>query len=255
MKGPLQRLLGLALISLLSGTVLADVIADSVEDFSGVQGQDDWFYGYYRVDVGDSPTVPSSFREAENFNMDFANLWSLVGTGDWLGIGATNQHPHRPGAGRNTAGEYWATRRWVSDFDGDIQITGLIDEGNLGGDGVIVGLYIDGIDFGQWDLLSVTNSMIPLDIAATVSIGTTIDLTVAPKADIFFDGTLVDLVITSELLCVADLNQDCVLDFFDISAFLTAFGEMDPIADFNDDGSFDFFDISAFLTEFSSGCP
>lgn len=247
--------MGIAVIGLMSGIASADVLADSVEEFSGVQGQDDWYYGYYRVDAGDSPTVPGSFREAENFNMDFANLWSLAGTGDWLGIGEDNQHPHRPGAGRNTVGVYWATRRWVSDFAGDIEITGFVDEADLGGDGVVVRLYIDGIKFGQWDLLSVTNSMIDFTISTTVSIGSTVDMTVDPKNDILFDGTSVELSITGEFECPADLNGDCVLDFFDISAFLAAFSSSDPIADINEDGSFDFFDISAFLTEFSSGCP
>jgi len=55
--------------------------------------------------------------------------------------------------------------------------------------------------------------------------------------------------------CPADLTGDGVLDFFDISAFLTAFANQDPEADFSDDGVFDFFDISAFLTAFSAGCP
>lgn len=55
--------------------------------------------------------------------------------------------------------------------------------------------------------------------------------------------------------CPADLTGDGVLDFFDISAFLTAFGNQDPIADFSNDGSFDFFDISAFLAAYSTGCP
>jgi len=53
----------------------------------------------------------------------------------------------------------------------------------------------------------------------------------------------------------ADLTGDGTLDFFDISAFLTAFGNQDPVADFTNDGVFDFFDISAFLTAFSAGCP
>jgi len=53
----------------------------------------------------------------------------------------------------------------------------------------------------------------------------------------------------------ADLNQDGILDFFDISAFLASFSAHDPIADFTADGQFDFFDISAFLTAFSAGCP
>ena len=55
--------------------------------------------------------------------------------------------------------------------------------------------------------------------------------------------------------CPADLNGDGQLDFFDVSAFLSAFGMMDPIADFSQDGNFDFFDVSAFLQLFGQGCP
>jgi len=60
---------------------------------------------------------------------------------------------------------------------------------------------------------------------------------------------------TTPPACPPDLNYDGSLNFFDISAFLTAFNIQNPIADFNDDGSFNFFDISAFLTAFSAGCP
>ena len=55
--------------------------------------------------------------------------------------------------------------------------------------------------------------------------------------------------------CRADLDQNGVLDFFDVSRFLVALNNNDPIADFNDDGTNDFFDISAFLTDFVEGCP
>ena len=55
--------------------------------------------------------------------------------------------------------------------------------------------------------------------------------------------------------CVADLNGDGTLDFFDVSAFLNAFNASDPIADLDGNGSFDFFDISTFLNAFSAGCP
>ncbi len=55
--------------------------------------------------------------------------------------------------------------------------------------------------------------------------------------------------------CLADLTGDGALDFFDISAFLTAFSAMEPIADFTGDGAWDFFDISAFLSAFGAGCP
>ena len=55
--------------------------------------------------------------------------------------------------------------------------------------------------------------------------------------------------------CPADLTNDGSLDFFDISAFLSAFAAMSPAADFTADGSWNFFDVSAFLTAFSQGCP
>jgi len=45
------------------------------------------------------------------------------------------------------------------------------------------------------------------------------------------------------------------LNFFDISAFLSAFSDNDPSADITGDGTYNFFDISAFLSIFSAGCP
>ena len=68
-----------------------------------------------------------------------------------------------------------------------------------------------------------------------------------------------DVAITTEFVedtgCPADLNGDGMLNFFDVSEFLTAYNGMDPAADFNDDGVFNFFDVSAFLTDFNAGCP
>ena len=60
---------------------------------------------------------------------------------------------------------------------------------------------------------------------------------------------------TKAATCPADLNGDGVLNFFDVSAFLNAFGAMEPVADFNGDGMFNFFDVSAFLNSFGAGCP
>jgi hypothetical protein len=55
-------------------------------------------------------------------------------------------------------------------------------------------------------------------------------------------------------VCLADLSTDGVLNFFDVSVFLSAFSNQDPIADFTGDGVFNFFDVSAFLTAFAAGC-
>ena len=75
------------------------------------------------------------------------------------------------------------------------------------------------------------------------------------------NASLTDLMIeTAERLntpfCGAgDMDENGVLDFFDVSAFLGSFGKSDPRADFTGDGRFDFFDISAFLSAYSAGCP
>lgn len=55
--------------------------------------------------------------------------------------------------------------------------------------------------------------------------------------------------------CGADLNNDGVLNFFDVSAFLSAFAAQEPPADLNNDGVYNFFDVSTFLSLFAQGCP
>ena len=55
--------------------------------------------------------------------------------------------------------------------------------------------------------------------------------------------------------CLADWNNDGLLDFFDVLAFLADFTAMNPNADINNDSVWDFFDVLAFLQAFSDGCP
>ena len=45
------------------------------------------------------------------------------------------------------------------------------------------------------------------------------------------------------------------LDFFDVSAFVSAYASQDLSADLNNDGSFDFFDVSSFVNTYAAGCP
>ncbi len=55
--------------------------------------------------------------------------------------------------------------------------------------------------------------------------------------------------------CLADMNGDGALDFFDVSTFLTLYTTQQSSGDLNADGSWDFFDVSTFLTAFNAGCP
>lgn len=56
------------------------------------------------------------------------------------------------------------------------------------------------------------------------------------------------------LTCDADLSGDGVIDFFDVSAFLSYFSAQDVRGDLNNDGVFNFFDVSVFLQLYSQGC-
>jgi hypothetical protein len=93
--------------------------------------------------------------------------------------------------------------------------------------------------------------------AEFVATSSTVEISIKNVSGITFpnDFMLDDLTLVDTTPCLPDLNNDGTLDFFDVSAFLTAFGAGDLVADFNDDGSLDFFDVSAFLAAYGAGCP
>jgi len=68
-------------------------------------------------------------------------------------------------------------------------------------------------------------------------------------ADILIEGT------GGENPCPADLNNDGLLDFFDLQQFLNWYSAGDIRADLAPDGVLDFFDLQAFLNLYSAGCP
>jgi hypothetical protein len=70
------------------------------------------------------------------------------------------------------------------------------------------------------------------------------------------NGTIGVFVATPNTdVCTADFNGDGVLDFFDVSQFVSDFAPNNPNADLNNDGLFNFFDVSAFIQAFGAGCP
>lgn len=55
--------------------------------------------------------------------------------------------------------------------------------------------------------------------------------------------------------CRVDFNNDTLVNFFDISEFITAFQTPQVSADFNNDGQLNAFDIFDFIGAFNTGCP
>jgi len=54
--------------------------------------------------------------------------------------------------------------------------------------------------------------------------------------------------------CLVDLNQDGVLNFFDIAIYLDRFTMNDPLVDLKNDGELNFFDLSVLIDAFANGC-
>ncbi len=67
-------------------------------------------------------------------------------------------------------------------------------------------------------------------------------------------GASVAQFVPTERVCRADVNDDGILDFFDVLFFLTAFSSQAPSGDWNEDEIWDFFDILAYLNVYSTGC-
>ncbi|MFK7760444.1 MAG: GC-type dockerin domain-anchored protein [Phycisphaerales bacterium] len=79
--------------------------------------------------------------------------------------------------------------------------------------------------------------------------------------------TIAGLLCEFVVACPPDLagnpdgTPDGILNFFDVSAFLTLFAQGDPMVDYagnpdgTPDGVLNFFDVSAFLNAYGNGCP
>lgn len=174
---------------------------------------------------GASTSTIAAGDNEEIQNGSLANFPPVVSSNGWVAFRATDEAND-------------ATGVWIGDGDTLVKIAewDQLVETDLG-------MLPLGFDFGGLDGKQVTSGVIDINDNGQVAFSAFLR-----------NGTVGVFVATPVLGCQPDLNNDGELDFFDISAFLTAFSISDPIADFNNDASFDFFDISAFLTAFGAGC-
>src|SRR3954462_9073722 len=103
----------------------AEIIADSIAEFSGNQGQNGWYYGYrvYTAGEPDNHDPTSAFTQFVGGTTAGAwdgttqvwtgSGWDLetAGAAPWTFLGAEGLHPN----GSNQAQEHWVIRRWVAD--------------------------------------------------------------------------------------------------------------------------------------------
>lgn len=176
--------------------VRATIIADSVAEFSGVQGQSNWFYGFWdRTSDADGIYDPSSDFQlmaqyiagpSINFGSQadtHAPAWFVQDGSYWTALWRDGGHPNGTNGNHGRLPfEHWTTRRWVSEVSGPINISGIYSTHPSYGGQVDVRIRIDGIEV--WTASASITTLTNYDINVLVNAGSFVDFMIDPHQSI-----------------------------------------------------------------------
>jgi hypothetical protein len=150
----------------------ASPLADSVAQFSGVQGLHDWYYGYY-----EPPFTSDTFKLATTV---LPAGGSYAGVETWkvepsLHLWADGGHPNGFGVSQ------WAVRLWVSRVTGGVTITGRLAKlDTSGGDGVVGLVLVDGAVVWSRAIAAADDTGVTYSVTAPVGLGSAVDFALSP---------------------------------------------------------------------------
>jgi hypothetical protein len=193
------------------------IIADSVAEFTGTQGQSNWFYGYWdRKADGDGSYAAGefiAFPRGTGNTLSSTNYWD---GSKWDWPAGNPPFTELTASGGTPAGDngvparavHWTIRRYVSEASGPVRITGTLaysGSNYVCGDGVIARILVDGAEVMQQPI---QHASVGYSIAANVSL-----------------GSFIDFVLDAG----AGNNDDC--DATTFTAVVRTFGEASVVAD------------------------
>jgi len=156
------------------------VLTISVMEFSGVQGANDWYYGYV------APATSPDFVPMTNFRVDptYGAIWSVDPDLYWTQLRDVDAHGNgvtTTGAG-HIAVEHWTVRRWVSRYSANIDISVRFAKVNddPSGNGVEGRIIVDGSTVWTHRLSVADTTGITTNVSATVHPGSTVDFVLDP---------------------------------------------------------------------------
>lgn len=212
-------------------------LADSVQDFSGTQGQNGWYYGYYAT-----PPNTSSFQLMSQFTPNttlssVGNTWYEQNGTYWTELWANGGHPNAVfTSGGRQAVNQWTVRRWVSDVNGTVDVTGLLSKlpGQLGGDGTIGQIMLNGNPIFTQSIGANDQTGVNYHVTASVHVGDNLDFVIEPGPSDILDSTRFTATITMPAArqepglagrtVYLDLNGNHQLDAADPTAVTDALG-------------------------------
>jgi len=177
-------------LALASGTSFGGVLADSAADFSGAQGANNWYYGYF---PGGNV---SAFTKLPTYNAQ-AQAWEHTSYGPpWTLVTATVMHPN----GINDGVEEWATREWVSTYAGQVVVTGHLAKAdtNPASSGVFGRIYWNHQILYQHFIAGTDGTGVTYAISLTLNKGDILDFSLAPNGADNNDTTLFSATVSTE---------------------------------------------------------
>ena len=176
-------------------------IADSVAEFSGVLGQDDWTYG--QAPAGNCAGYTEFARSAY---IEVFEIWAGVQFNDTPYVDANGGEP-------GFSDLAWPVRRWTSDYDGKITIAGNYSDLDTNcGDGATVRIFHNCTQI--FEAANIPSTSTPYSVDALVATGDTIDFVIDAIANGQCDDTEFTAVVTVATPVGADLlaNDNCALE-------------------------------------------
>lgn len=161
------------------------LLADSVADFSLVQGERGWYYGF---DNGTPDTFMLLTRTSvvTAFTPPSGDVWECWTTAEprWTQIFQLGAHPNGTDTSApSTAVLERAVRRWESNYAGDVRIVGELAKLDLtpgGSNGVVASILLDGIEIYSVALDGNDAAGMSYETGAHVAVGSMLDFVLDP---------------------------------------------------------------------------
>jgi uncharacterized protein (TIGR03437 family) len=168
--------------SSVQGVTYLSSLAASTADFSGIQGTNNWFYGYFPAGN------PGAFAQLSTWNPQSVQWQHATFGPPWTLLGANSiSQPN----GTNSGQEEWAVRRWVSPVAGLVRISGHLakSDANPSGTGVFGRIYLNKNLIYEHFLASADGLGVDYALTKQVNAGDTLDFAVAPNQTDTYDRT------------------------------------------------------------------
>ena len=192
----LLKSLSAALLALMLGSpVSAAVIANSSLEYSNVQGQDAWSYGFFNLTAKGSAYAPGDFTRFDTFDV-LRQSWipsaAQVGATniEFLNTNQLGGHPNGIGPGAQNS-VIWAMRRYTSEVNGTVAIDfdlHKLNTINPQGGGITGHIFVDGVEVFNGIIANADGVGVQATVLRSVHIGSLIDFAIDPRGLVPLQG-------------------------------------------------------------------